>query len=420
MKTTSSFKLKLPEGSDRVSPAAMNENMEIIGGELDYLAQGVQVRELPGGDPLYAQVSAVSLADLAEGDTIQLLEGGQPVDFVVAKLNYEPELNGEGRTLLVRATPTEELYSPIDPISTYIDRLGEGLQRALEATTVPVYANDQVAGADHKVFSLSATELGLSEDDIYGDKPLGELLPTASRFIDYLAANEGASFWLRSTGKGYITRLEGNIMDGEVVTVEVGSVFAAICLEGEVSSMELLISGVWTEAHLRPGLPALTLPADFTYTLYQDSDGNYYDQQAYGTKRLGAFSRDGSISGLTVGNARIATGSYEGTGTYGADNPNSLTFGFVPRVVFICGAYGGTEYAYDEMVPAVFFAAGYTERYCKRAYIVNFDNSAGGYVGAQDSSLAKLEGTTMTWFNSDSNRYQLNVSGVTYHWVAIG
>lgn len=404
MKTTSSFKLKLPEGSDRVSPAAMNENMEIIGGELDYLAQGVQVRELPGGDPLYAQVSAVSLADLAEGDTIQLLEGGQPVDFVVAKLNYEPELNGEGRTLLVRATPTEELYSPIDPISTYIDRLGEGLQRALEATTVPVYANDQVAGADHKVFSLSATELGLSEDDIYGDKPLGELLPTASRFIDYLAANEGASFWLRSTGKGYITRLEGNIMDGEVVTVEVGSVFAAICLEGEVSSTELLISGVWTEAHLRPGLPALTLPADFTYTLYQDSDGNYYDQQAYGTKRLGAFSRDGSISDFSIGNANVLFGSYIGTSTAQAGSAaaeNVITFPVTPKVWGVYAIY-----------------LGGTLKPCFTLFPWGVDAQTAHTI---DSGTARIayEGSTVRLYGSGADNANLNKSGTEYFYWAL-
>ena len=32
--------------------------------------------------------------------------------------------------------------------------------------------------------------------------------------------------------------------------------------------------------------------------------------------------------------ARIQTGSYVGTGTYGADNPCSLTFDFVPK--FLC------------------------------------------------------------------------------------
>lgn len=36
-----------------------------------------------------------------------------------------------------------------------------------------------------------------------------------------------------------------------------------------------------------------------------------------------------------MGAAKIQTGSYVGTGTYGASNPNSLTFNFVPKFVYI-------------------------------------------------------------------------------------
>lgn len=36
-----------------------------------------------------------------------------------------------------------------------------------------------------------------------------------------------------------------------------------------------------------------------------------------------------------TGNCSIETGSYVGDGTYGANHPNTLTFSFVPKVVFI-------------------------------------------------------------------------------------
>lgn len=38
--------------------------------------------------------------------------------------------------------------------------------------------------------------------------------------------------------------------------------------------------------------------------------------------------------------AQITTGSYVGTGTYGANNPNSLTFNFAPKIVLIYTNYG--------------------------------------------------------------------------------
>ena len=35
------------------------------------------------------------------------------------------------------------------------------------------------------------------------------------------------------------------------------------------------------------------------------------------------------------GNVRIATGSYTGTGTYGVDNPTTITFPFTPLIVLL-------------------------------------------------------------------------------------
>ena len=39
--------------------------------------------------------------------------------------------------------------------------------------------------------------------------------------------------------------------------------------------------------------------------------------------------------GATGKNARIAWGTYTGTGSYGSDAPNSLTFDFIPVLIFI-------------------------------------------------------------------------------------
>lgn len=48
---------------------------------------------------------------------------------------------------------------------------------------------------------------------------------------------------------------------------------------------------------------------------------------------------DSEIASALTGFARIETGSYVGTGTYGADNPNTLTFGFVPKLLIISDYY---------------------------------------------------------------------------------
>ena len=41
------------------------------------------------------------------------------------------------------------------------------------------------------------------------------------------------------------------------------------------------------------------------------------------------------IGDLQSEQVRIATGSYEGTGTYGASNPCSLTFDFAPKLLIV-------------------------------------------------------------------------------------
>ena len=58
-------------------------------------------------------------------------------------------------------------------------------------------------------------------------------------------------------------------------------------------------------------------------SLFYPEDGV---QEGYWYTRLGQIGE-----GMT----KIETGSYVGTGTYGKKNPNSLTFGFAPKVVFI-------------------------------------------------------------------------------------
>ena len=54
-----------------------------------------------------AQVYATSivgimLSTLSEGTLIKINENGSPVEFYIAKHDYEPELNGTGRTLIIR------------------------------------------------------------------------------------------------------------------------------------------------------------------------------------------------------------------------------------------------------------------------------------------------------------------------------
>lgn len=97
--------------------------------------------------------------------------------------------------------------------------------------------------------------------------------------------------------------------------------------------------------------------------------------------------------------ARVQVVSYVGTGTYGSDNKNHLTFSGKPRFVMVPGQ-----------------AFGY-------AYIPNgnfYYAIAGGYVILEDLNCVWDDDTnTMTWYHTSYPYRQYNESGRKYTFVAI-
>lgn len=121
------------------------------------------------------------------------------------------------------------------------------------------------------------------------------------------------------------------------------------------------------------------------------------------------------ISALGLTNAaKIATGSYVGTGTYGANNPCSLTFPFMPELVIITRK-SGTMFSkpYGNSHKNLGFAIlirgmeSYTGNYSTDTYEVTILWSDHGISWYQESSYS--DGDIM-----------LNLSGVEYCFIAIG
>lgn len=113
--------------------------------------------------------------------------------------------------------------------------------------------------------------------------------------------------------------------------------------------------------------------------------------------------------GQIGGGIQIATGSYTGTGTYGESNPNTLTFNFEPKLVIIAATslkigYGGTI----------------TQPNWKL-----WIGQPNAYVGYNDGNVEDtyiVKGNKFSWHNSyhGSADMQLNYSGQTYYYIAIG
>lgn len=109
------------------------------------------------------------------------------------------------------------------------------------------------------------------------------------------------------------------------------------------------------------------------------------------------------IIGGVIDGAKIETGSYTGTGTYGESNSNSLTFGFVPKMVIVQPKSQGTYSSYSRFIAL----NGMTR--------VN----TGGDAGNSDYVAYILwDENTFSWY-SGSTSGQMNVSDREYFYIAI-
>ena len=106
---------------------------------------------------------------------------------------------------------------------------------------------------------------------------------------------------------------------------------------------------------------------------------------------------------------KIETGSYVGTGTYGQANPNTLTFGFAPKLVIIGGGnYQNTYGSTIAIMDSAFFMA-----IAGKSSSLSPDSSS--------YEVVSITGNSMSWYTTENKvDYQFNLSGSVYHYIAIG
>lgn len=343
--------------------------------------------------PKYQEVT-VDLSTVQEGDIVRLPENGVLVDFYVAKLNYESTLNGTGRVLVVRKDVYDRRVwdlgrrngyasSDIDTFlnGAYKNLLGTDIQASIGTTEfyyTPGEGNSTVTTLSRSVFLLSAKETGGTGSNI---SPEGSLLPIVDLLSPTYSDGTFANWWTRTPVLSGTTDVWANYGD-------TGG--------AHNSDADAL-------AYSRP---AFTLPSTFTATYYVDSSGNLHDEQEYDEA---GSTTDVKGNPITIG-AQIATGSYVGTGTYGASNPNTLTFEFEPKFIFIAAVNSSYWGLFNTLI--------LSSEYDSPGYAV-----LGGNPIVNTSSMAKLDKNTNTlsWYLNGSNvSLQLNSSGITYHYVSIG
>ena len=115
--------------------------------------------------------------------------------------------------------------------------------------------------------------------------------------------------------------------------------------------------------------------------------------------------------------SKIATGSYTGTGTYGASNPNSLTFEFEPKFIWLYGQM------YNQRWSHLNSNFAYCTVVATDTLTTEFVGNRGFYqVGEYNTMYAKksADGKNVQWYVTKSAAGQYNASGYTYYYLAIG
>lgn len=132
-----------------------------------------------------------------------------------------------------------------------------------------------------------------------------------------------------------------------------------------------------------------------SFTPFQPSDP--FSREAFNTLFQTIFD---TTDGLAAGAVKIQTGSYLGSGTYGADNQNRLTFDFNPILVVV----GQVDNRYMQ-----FFLRG-----CSAG------RGGGSGSGFSDWSTAIWGEKTLSWYSTYNLENQLNNAGKVHQYFAIG
>jgi hypothetical protein len=109
--------------------------------------------------------------------------------------------------------------------------------------------------------------------------------------------------------------------------------------------------------------------------------------------------------------SQVATGSYTGTGTSGANNPNVLMFDFVPKyiAIYCIGADYGASPIKVELMQGVYGV--FNKNSVFNATYYAGDNTNTGIISEW--------GTTVKFYAIDLT-CQPNKNGVTYKYIAVG
>ena len=434
---------QLAQGGQNIFPLTLAEAVKTIGGPwggnlstaLDKLAKAAVFNRESA--PKYTEVkvdlSQITTQDAKDGKIIMLPYKGRMVSHIVVHVGnpdpsmYDASCNGVWllRKDIVEngpwnSTAANTLYGStiMTAMQKYVADYDSSVQAAIKTVKIPYCIGNGnwtvrsgSNGLECKVFPLSEYEVGGydSNSPIDGVK------------LDYFLAGGNEP----SANAKRIFKYEGSPSDFLLRNIyKITTYFCAVCGEDGVL-------GQWDCRNSAGYLPCFILPTTFQATYLVGSDGTVHSEQEYTI--AGDFA---DLWGNIIPTAKIETGSYVGTGQYGAGNPNTLTFSFEPKVVFIDLDLGYSNlglYSADGMFT---FRSNPVPEDNRFAYFLTnvFRWGTTGSVGIkefiQGSCYLTTTGKKVSWHFSDNitnpnniNDYayiQLNGYNLTYNYVALG
>ena len=204
----------------------------------------------------------------------------------------------------------------------------------------------------------------------------------------------------------YIADTKPTVTDDGVVSVN--DVYGFNGYNGDKQQLQTLIRGKYIKCRVDDytssdfrNLGVVYIPEDTVVLQNSSVDGTYIDryQPVTGYPAIPAGTTIEYL-GRLGDKARVQVISYVGTGTYGSDHPNSLTFDFAPKFFAIMA---------DD------------DHYGRNAFAIR----GASYIGYQfdgntQANSITWEGAKISWYSLYNAAKQYNVSGETYYAIAIG
>lgn len=329
---------------------------------------------------------SISVGPIVAGQTVTItLTAATDPDGTIASYIYERSVDGNG---------WEQIHQ--GNVLSYTDTVGE--EWASVTYRAKAVDDDGVAGP-YVTGDTSVVNAGW----LFISGPAADMgSKTAPFTVNFAAGVSGSS---GVTGISMVIDLDGveiytgTVKDTDTIEIEMDNrlmgegehtIYASVSKEDYLPTSRAYVFSV----------PAISLPDGGRMELLEGQDGAPVFPVTTARAVIGMDGKSvekliEDLASAGAFGAKLALGSYTGSGTFGADTPNILAFAFAAKVIFVFDNAG----AVTIIVPTV------------GAYVPGLVGSGAGTV--------TTAGTSVSWY-SNSAANQLNTSGKSYTYAALG